>query len=116
MHELSIAVALVEEAQQLARREHAAKVSAVSVRIGVLAGVEREALAFAFPLASEGTLLDGAGLSIEPEPLRVRCAACGAANDAMELCFQCPGCGSSDVNVSGGRDICITSLELHDYV
>ena len=116
MHELSIAVALVEQAQTIARKEHGHKISSVSVSIGVLAGVDYDALEFAFPLAVEDTMLNGATLNIEKELLKIKCSDCSKENTAHELSFKCPGCGSTMVEVSGGRDIRITAVEIEDNV
>jgi hydrogenase nickel incorporation protein HypA/HybF len=116
MHELAIATALVEEAEKIARREKARSVVMVKVALGVLSGVEREALRFAFPLVTEGTLLSKARLEIESIPLDVSCQSCNSKNISLETVFTCPTCGSTKVEVGGGRDILIKSMELDTYV
>lgn len=65
MHELSLAVELVERAAEIARREQAKKVTEIEVMIGDLSGVDAEAFAFAFPEAARGTVLADASLKIE---------------------------------------------------
>jgi hydrogenase nickel incorporation protein HypA/HybF len=66
MHELSIALALVELASEEAQRLGAARVNALFVRLGARSGVVAEALQFSFDLAAEGTIADGARLELEP--------------------------------------------------
>lgn len=59
MHELSIAVSLVEAAEEEAAKRGAAGVSAVHLRLGPLSGVQKESLLFSYDLATEGTPLEG---------------------------------------------------------
>jgi hydrogenase nickel incorporation protein HypA/HybF len=65
MHELSIAVSLVDAICDELPRLGAVRVATVNVRVGALSGVVSEALAFAFDVVIDGTLIAGAGLHIE---------------------------------------------------
>jgi hydrogenase nickel incorporation protein HypA/HybF len=65
MHELSIATALVEVACEEAEHRGLARVEALHVRIGPLAGIVKEALLFSFDLAAAGTAIEGARLEVE---------------------------------------------------
>jgi hydrogenase nickel incorporation protein HypA/HybF len=64
MHELSVAVSLVEIATEEGGRL-GGRVCAVHVKIGQLAGVAKEALAFSFDIASQDTPIAGSRLVIE---------------------------------------------------
>jgi hydrogenase nickel incorporation protein HypA/HybF len=59
MHELSIAMSIVEGAAEEARRHPGERVAAVHLRLGELSGVVRDALLFSYDLACEGTPLTG---------------------------------------------------------
>jgi len=113
MHELSIAVAVVEEIETIVRREGALSVRSVVLRVGRLSGVEPQALELAFPLAAEGTLLQAAQLTIEETAARMHCAGCGAVTEPRFPCFVCELCGSSKVDVKGGDELLIQSVELN---
>jgi hydrogenase nickel incorporation protein HypA/HybF len=65
MHELSIALNIVEMAEEQAATHGVAKVVAVHLRVGPLAGVAKEALRFSFGLACEGTVAEGSALLID---------------------------------------------------
>jgi len=65
MHELSIAVSIVEIAQEELARHGGERVRAVHLQLGPLAGVAKEALLFSFGLACEGTAVEGSSLVIE---------------------------------------------------
>ena len=65
MHELSIAVSIVEVAKEEAARNNATRVQSVRLRLGSLAGVAKEALLFSYGIACEGTSLEGSQLLID---------------------------------------------------
>ncbi len=112
MHELSLAVALVEQADEILRREGGGRVAKVCVAIGDLSGVESEALEFAFPYAAEGTPVEGAELLIERVPAEIRCGECGESSALKSPIFRCSSCSSTDVEMVRGQELMITSLEI----
>ena len=65
MHELSIAVNIVEIANEEMTRHGGERIRAVHIRLGPLAGVAKDALLFSFGLACEGTAAEGSRLFIE---------------------------------------------------
>jgi hydrogenase nickel incorporation protein HypA/HybF len=68
MHELGIALSIIETAEYELQRHEANRVLTVWLRMGPLAGVSKDALLFAYPLACEGTRLEGSILSIDEMP------------------------------------------------
>jgi Zn finger protein HypA/HybF involved in hydrogenase expression len=70
MHELSIALSLVEAICDELPRLGPVRVQAVHVRVGSLSGVATEALAFAFDVATDDSPIAGARLDIEKTPGR----------------------------------------------
>lgn len=64
MHELSVALSLVDLASQEGARL-GGRVCAVHVKIGALAGVAKEALAFSYEIACQDTPMAGSQLVIE---------------------------------------------------
>ncbi|MBF0155742.1 MAG: hydrogenase maturation nickel metallochaperone HypA [Magnetococcales bacterium] len=112
MHELSLATALVEQLQEIMAREGVQELVSVTVAMGVLSGVEREALEFCFPLVVEATPLKGAILKIVETPLCFRCPRCLREWQAEKVDFApCGGCGSAP-EIIDGRDLVIRSLEV----
>jgi len=65
MHELSIAVSLVETICDELPGLGEVRVAMVTLRVGALSGVAPDALAFAFDLATDNTRIAGAQLHIE---------------------------------------------------
>ena len=68
MHELSIALSIVEGVEEELANHQGARVAAVHLRLGPLSGVAKEALLFSYDLACEGTRLAGSSLKIEETP------------------------------------------------
>ncbi|MBF0461711.1 MAG: hydrogenase maturation nickel metallochaperone HypA [Magnetococcales bacterium] len=113
MHELSVVTALVEQIQEVLARENGCQLVSLTVAMGALSGVDRDAFEFCFPLVVEGTPLHGAQLHIEEVPLRLSCRECGAESQPDEVfLIQCMTCGSGLVEIVDGRDLVLRSLEV----
>jgi hydrogenase nickel incorporation protein HypA/HybF len=113
MHELSIALSIVDMASEEATRRGATRVDAVHMRIGELSGVVPRALRASYDLACEATVLAGSRLLIEEIPVRILCGACGEPRAIESLqSFTCTICGTPGANVVQGREIEVIALEL----
>ncbi|MEM0961190.1 MAG: hydrogenase maturation nickel metallochaperone HypA [Bacteroidota bacterium] len=117
MHELSIATSLVRLAEQSAREAGAARVTRVHLRLGVLSGVVREALDFAYDIATEGTMLTGSELVVEDVPLVVWCSACESERSLSTITrFRCPTCDAPTPDVRSGRELEISHLDVEGEI
>lgn len=116
MHELSIAVSLVESAcDQLPQLGDGARIAALHVRIGPLAGVVTEALRFSFDVAAAGTAIEGARLEIEEVALTAWCDRCGGERRLVSMqLLQCPDCGAPTPRILTGRELELAALEVFD--
>lgn len=114
MHELSIAVALVEMATGKLETLGAVRVEALHVRLGPLSGVVKDALMFSFELAAEGTPIAGARLEVQEVPLVVRCPQCGDQEIPSPQSFRCPLCDTPTPTIVQGRELELTALEVRD--
>jgi hydrogenase nickel incorporation protein HypA/HybF len=116
MHELSIAVSLVETVCEELDRLGSVRVEVVHLRIGPLSGIVKEPLMFSFALAAEGTPLAGARLAIEEVPLVVFCPRCGEERELPSVqSFRCPVCQEPAPNVIRGKELELTALEVTDH-
>ena len=113
MHELGLAQELVEQLEQIARREGARQVVLVRLEMGAMCGVDRDAFEFAFPEAARGSLVEGAALEITEIPVCVRCRSCGKESAPQYPAFHCEACGSFDVDIISGRDFRMLSMEVN---
>jgi hydrogenase nickel incorporation protein HypA/HybF len=114
MHELSIAMSIVDMAQEEAERR-GVKIDAVHLELGPLSGVVAEALLFSYEMACNGTRLEGSRLVIKDVPIEVYCAACKAQRILTSMqWFCCPECGTPTADVIHGKELVITALEVRD--
>jgi hydrogenase nickel incorporation protein HypA/HybF len=112
MHELSIAMSLVDLAQEEAERS-SGHVLTLHVRLGPLSGVFKEALLSSYEMASYDTPLQGSQLVIEDVPIVIYCSQCQAERtvDSMQwLC--CPVCSTPASQVLHGRELELAALEI----
>ena len=113
MHELSIALGIIDGATEEAERLGAVAVKAVHLKLGVLSGVVKSALLSAYELAREGSPLADAELLIEDVPITVSCPACGCDRPVESIQnFRCLVCGAPASTVVGGRELEIVGMEI----
>ena len=65
MHELSIALNILDIANEELVRHGGERIRAIHIQLGPLSGIAKEALLFSFGLACEGTAAEGSHLVIE---------------------------------------------------
>lgn len=113
MHELSIAMSIVDLAAEEAERKGYSEVTAVHVRIGKLSGVVKEALESAYELAREGTMIADSKLVIEEVPVSILCPTCKKecrVESITHLC--CSLCGTPSADIVSGRELEVSALEI----
>jgi hydrogenase nickel incorporation protein HypA/HybF len=113
MHELSIAMSLIEVATEEAERLGNVRVEALHVQLGPLSGVVSDALQFSYELAVAGTPIEGARLEIEEIPVIVFCQNCQIERPLLNIQhFHCPACDEPTPNVLHGRELELAALEV----
>ncbi|MDW8395261.1 MAG: hydrogenase maturation nickel metallochaperone HypA [Anaerolineae bacterium] len=113
MHELSIALSLVESVESAARQAGAQRVTRIQLQLGALSGVVKEALLFSYDIAAQGTLAEGATLDIEEVPLTVHCSTCDQTHVLpLGRGISCPTCGSLSTCVVRGKELEVTAIEV----
>jgi hydrogenase nickel incorporation protein HypA/HybF len=113
MHELSIAMSIVEMAQEEAESRGGVQVHAIHLRLGLLTGVVKEALLSSFEMACAATTLEGSQLLIEEIPIEVFCPKCQVPRLVNSVqWFSCPECGTPTPIVLHGKEMEVVALEL----
>ena len=111
MHELAIAESMVAIASKHAQGR---RITLVEVKVGHLRQVVPSALHFAWDLVAAGTPAEGSELRIEEVPAAGVCRACGAESVLAGFPLTCAQCGGLDVEVTGGEELLVDSLELEE--
>jgi hydrogenase nickel incorporation protein HypA/HybF len=113
MHELSIALSLLELVEEEAQRRGGARVEAVHLKLGGISGVVKEALTSAYEMAREGTELAGCRLVIEEVQVRIRCPSCEAEREVVSPQeIRCAVCGTATADIVSGRELEVVALEI----
>jgi hydrogenase nickel incorporation protein HypA/HybF len=113
MHELSIAISMIDQINEESESRGGLDVEAVHMKLGIFSGVDKEALLFAYELACEGSPLQGSRLVIESIPLVIYCDACQKDRTPPSVYeLSCPECGTPGQRIVTGREIEVASLEV----
>jgi hydrogenase nickel incorporation protein HypA/HybF len=114
MHELSIAMSIVELGEEEAERR-GVQIEAVHLKLGALSGVVKEALLSCYEMACADTALQGSRLLIQDLPILIFCPSCKAERtpSSMQL-FCCSECGTPSSDVVQGKEIEVVALEIQE--
>ena len=112
MHELAICQALMSQIESIAAERNASSVVSIVVGMGPLSGVEAQLLKHAYPVASAGTVAEGAELVIKNLPIRIKCSHCGNESDALPNKLVCSECGDWRTTLISGDELMLMSVEL----
>ncbi|RXH54110.1 hydrogenase maturation nickel metallochaperone HypA [Granulicella sibirica] len=112
MHEISIAISIVDQVVEESESLGGLLVTAVHLSLGLLAGVDEQALQFCFKAACEGTLLEGSTLIIQLIPVTIFCPTCGM--ERMADSVQQPVCTvcRSATRIIKGHELEVAALEV----
>ncbi len=113
MHELSIAISIVEGASEEAQARGLYRVAAVHVKVGVLSGVVKDALLFAYDAACEDTPLQGSELIVEEVPAGIFCPGCRCEREPLApYDLRCAVCGEASGEIVRGKELEVVGLEV----
>jgi hydrogenase nickel incorporation protein HypA/HybF len=122
MHELSLAVSIIETAIKAAKEHDATKILEINVEIGDLTVVSEDRLRFTLDITSKDTIAEGAKINIERKPGRIRCMKCGYEGESnppteddpiqhlLMSSLKCPKCGDTHTEIIGGRELGVTDI------
>jgi hydrogenase nickel incorporation protein HypA/HybF len=114
MHEASLAGGVLNLVEQAAARERFRRVGTLHLEVGALAGVEVRALRFALEAIAPGTCLEGARLEIDEPAGSAWCIDCSASVSIGSRLEDCPRCGGARLHPTGGTEIRVVDLIVHD--
>lgn len=115
MHELSIALSIIEGVEEELGVHPGAHVAAIHVKIGPLSGVVKDALLFSYGIACEGTPLAGSKIEFEDVPVALYCPNCKQERPAVSpQHLACAVCGTLSADIRSGAELQISALELID--
>ena len=105
MHELSIALALLDQLEALAAERDIERFERIELAAGARRGIVPEALELAFREAAAGGVAADARLELAIVPAWARCRGCGHEFAPAIDDYLCARCGQADVEMLSGDDI-----------
>jgi hydrogenase nickel incorporation protein HypA/HybF len=112
MHEQSIVESLIALALENAEKAKASKILRIYVVVGELSGVVEESVNFYFSFLSKDTIAAQASLFFMHIPAQLRCRNCNTVFVPENLDFHCPNCKEQQIEIIGGRELYIDSMEV----
>ena len=110
VHELSICTSL---RSIVVDHADGRPVRSVHLDVGHLRQVIPDTLAYSWDIVVADTPLAGSELVINHIPATLVCRECGETTTIDAPIFRCP-CGSTETDLTSGRELQVTSLELAD--
>ena len=110
MHELSIAISIVDTVIKQAEAASATRVSEVHLDIGVCSGIEFESLEFSLGVATRDTLLEKTAFMINRVEPVAECPACNHLYSPERVFSHCPECNQPGIRMIKGTELQIKSL------
>lgn len=108
MHELGLCEAIVGAVENRAGER---EVASVRVQVGRLHHVHPEAFEQSFMIAAAGGVASDARAELVLLPVRALCRSCREEVEADEIPMACPTCGGVDMELTGGIELMLESIE-----
>ena len=112
MHEYSIVQSLLNQCEEIAKKNSATRVIKAVIKIGVMSGVEPQLLETAFNTFKEGTICNNCEYVGEIQPIVIDCNKCHTISTLNKNEYCCPKCQSVELDVTDGEDLILLQLEL----
>jgi hydrogenase nickel incorporation protein HypA/HybF len=112
MHELSVALSIVELVVAQADEHKALAIEEVELEIGCLAGLDIPTFTFALESALKNTALASARIVRHDIAGEGQCGDCKAVFPMEALITPCPQCGSYAINITKGKELRVRSLVI----
>ena len=110
MHELSLAMEVVELAAREAQKHGVSRILEMEIDVGDLSGVDAETFQSALEMVVGNTLLEKTLIRVMCKPGRGVCSDCNEEFEMRERLSRCPLCNGFPSEISGGEEFRVVSL------
>ena len=108
MYEVGLCEGLLDS---VLKRANGRVVVRVRIRAGIRHSVDSQSMARAFRFVAQDSEAADATVDVVTIPAEVSCRRCGYAGTTTELLAVCPLCHRRDVEIIGGDEMILDSLE-----
>lgn len=114
MHELSIALNIINLVEDAIKEKEPVKVVEVELEIGKLAGIDTRSLVTALETASIHTPLSQARYRIKILPAIAKCKTCGLKFNLKNYLSSCPACKSYETEIINGKELKLKTIKINN--
>jgi hydrogenase nickel incorporation protein HypA/HybF len=114
MHELSVAESIFRLAEEKIAPYKNKKTVQINLQIGLLSGIDFDALDFAISSVIKDTVFEHVLINIEKIKPLAKCSQCQLEFEPEDYITCCPKCGSLIFDFLKGRELFIRSIELEE--
>ena len=112
MHELSVAAALFDWAEEQSRRHAPRLLRSIELELDSLSCLNPEALRFGFTALTAETSLSGVDLEFVEVAATYECRLCGTRCARSDSPWSCSGCGSPLPRLARESSLKVRSIEV----
>jgi len=112
MHELAITQAVIGLVSEHAEKAEARKVVRINLVVGELTGFVGDFVQFYFDHMTKGTIMENAELTFKTIPTTGRCRDCSKEFEVKEMDWTCPSCKGNSIQLVGGNELLVESIEV----
>jgi len=112
MHEGYLFMSLLRSIEEQINPFQPCRITKVVLLVGEYSGIDFDDLKTVVETFKEGSILEEAEVHLQRDPLRVYCPSCGIETTNHEAKAYCPICKSFDVEIRGGLELILASLEV----
>jgi len=110
MHELTICQNIIKIIEENALKQNISNVKTIKLAIGVLSGIELDALTFSFPIAAKNSVANNAELDIEVIQGQAFCRSCSKAFNIEQYMQPCVFCGGFEYDIIQGKELKVVGI------
>jgi len=114
MHEMSIAMNIINIASKEAEKDGASSISNIELDVGKLSGVMIDSLNFCYEAVCKGTIAENSTLSINEIPAQARCKKCQHSFEIDAFMALCPLCESYEIDILQGRELKLKAISVNE--
>jgi hydrogenase nickel incorporation protein HypA/HybF len=116
MHELSIALNIIEIIKQSVPEQELGSVETVKLKIGEFSNVVVDSLLFSLEVITADTYLRNIKYEIDKIPFKVKCNDCKVEFTNKYGIVICPNCESKNTQIISGTELKVTEIELKELI
>ena len=112
MHEIGVVKQVVRTVEELVAENNVSKIDEIVLDIGELSLIIPKYVEDIYPVATEGTILEGTKLIMNVIPGMAECDDCDEIFNVIEHEGYCPNCGSFEKSILTGQDFIKSTRQI----